>query len=314
MADGGLSTVMAELGVAPAELPRGPLWTGEVLAARPDTVEAAHLTMLRCGAQVVLSAAYQVSRASAAATGRDPLEGDRLLVEASRRAVAARDRWVAAGSGTAWVAASIGPYGATLADGSEYRGRYGVGREALAKFHRLRLAVLVEAQRSAATRVDAWWCETIPDGLEVEVLVDELGRAVAALVERRLPAPELIMTMTVRAGGRCPTGEPIVEALAPLLNGGFAVPSAVGVNCCAPADVAASLERLSAVTSLPLAAKPNLGGRWNPERGQFAPEGSSETSRLDHWLARGARLIGGCCGTGTAELAQLARRLVEPAP
>ena len=302
MADGGLSTVLAELGATPAGAqPSGErgwaLWTGEVLATRPATVEEAHVRMLRAGARVVLAAGYQVSRMGAVASGRRPEEGDELLVEATRRAVAARDAMRAHRPESAWVAASIGPYGAALADGSEYRGRYATGRRELAAFHRERLEVWTEAQRPRSTRADLWWCETIPDGTEVDVLADELDRAVAALGERGLPIPEIVVTMIVGSDGRCPTGEPVAEALAPFLGGGGPQPIAVGVNCCAPADVAVALERLSTVTRLPLVAKPNLGG-WDGDIGS-----------LRRWLDVGARLIGGCCGTGTAELANLARLL-----
>ena len=175
MADGGLSTVLAELGAAPSG-GGSALWTGEVLATRPAAIEEAHARMISAGARVVLAAGYQVSRMGAVASGRRPEAGDELLVEATRRAVTARNRMRAQRPGPAWVAASIGPYGAALADGSEYRGRYAIGRPDLAEFHRGRLEVWVEAQRQLSTRADVWWCETIPDGVEAEVLGDELGR------------------------------------------------------------------------------------------------------------------------------------------
>jgi homocysteine S-methyltransferase len=113
--------------------------------------------------------------------------------------------------------------------------------------------------------------------------------------------------MTVARTG-CPTGEPVDEALAPILGGGALKPIAVGVNCCAPADVTAALERLAGITRLPLVAKPNLGGAWNAADGRFDGAGPStpDPERLRRWLDVGARLIGGCCGTGTAELAELA--------
>ena len=334
MADGGLSTVLGELGAPPlgpgtlgagslgaeslgaASLGAGALGAGsalgpgEVLATRPTPVEEAHVRMLRAGAQVVLAAGYQVSRLAVVASGRRPEDADALLVEATRRAVAARDR-VGAHERSPWVAASIGPYGAALGDGSEYRGRYDIGRNELAEFHRERLEVWVEAQRHRSTRADVWWCETIPDGVEIMVLADGLADSLATLVERGLPAPEIVMTMTVGPDGRCPTGEPVGEALAPVLDAAAWAPVAVGVNCCDPADVADALERLSAVTPLPLVAKPNLGGVWDAAAGRFQRAGTftPDPERLRQWTDGRARLIGGCCGTGTAGLADLARRL-----
>ncbi len=320
MADGGLSTVLGELGAPPSGAGSSgagssgagsALWTGEVLATRPNIVEEAHGAMFGAGARVVLAAGYQVSRLSVAASGRRPEEADALLVEATRRAVIARDRSAVGRSGPGWVAASIGPYGAVLGDGSEYRGGYRIGWRELAGFHRERLEVWVEAQRHRSTRADVWWCETIPDGVEIMVLADGLAGALATLLERGLPAPEVVVTMTVGPDGRCPTGEPVAEALAPVLDAAAWAPVAVGVNCCDPADVADALERLSAVTPLPLVAKPNLGGVWDAAAGRFQRAGTftPDPERLRQWTDGRARLIGGCCGTGTAGLADLARLL-----
>jgi hypothetical protein len=75
---------------------------------------------------------------------------------------------VALPGGNALVAASVGPYGAYLADGSEYSGRYGLSRPQLADFHARRLAVLLESGPDLVA------CETIPCVLEAAAPADVL--------------------------------------------------------------------------------------------------------------------------------------------
>ncbi|MEZ5372843.1 MAG: homocysteine S-methyltransferase family protein [Microthrixaceae bacterium] len=296
MADGGLSTLLEAAGVRPT----GPMWTGEVLATRPEAVGAAHEAALAAGARVVLTAGYQISRRGAVASGRPEGVADRLLVEANRVALAARSRRRRDG----WVAASIGPFGAALADRSEYRGGYAATDDELRIFHRERLKVLAEAQHDPSTRVDLWWCETFPEGREIEGLADELLVTVGTLDADS--APELVVTMTVVADGRVPTGEPVDEALGPMLAADPNTPGgpvAVGVNCCGPGHVAPALQRLARATPLPLVAKPNLAGSLGPTDGLVAT-----------WLDLRARLVGGCCGTGAAELRALADELERHRP
>lgn len=349
VADGGLSTVLDQLGT-PAS---GPLWTGEVLASRPDQVRRAHRAMLDAGAQVILASGYQVSGRTALLSGRSAATADRLLVEANRLVREARDGWAANAetssaaspapisatatasvpaastasvsawcAGRAWVAASIGPFGAALADGSEYQGEYGLTVAALTAFHRERLDVLAAAQASPPTSVDVWWFETVPDPDEVAALVAGLAPVLAELDVARLPVPEVIVTMTVGRDGRVPTGAPIDEALAPMLRldpTDPARPVALGVNCCAPQDVAPALDRLAMSTDLPLVAKPNLSGTWDHVAGVFVgavSDGSSSAGHrpLEAWLDLGARLIGGCCGTGTFQLSRIAAQLANLGP
>src|SRR6202034_3272144 len=86
-----------------------------------------------------------------------------LLRRSVELAAAARDE---AGAAGLLVAASIGPYGAALADGSEYRGRYGLSVPALTRWHEPRLEIL------AAAGVDVLALETVPDVDEAEALVN----------------------------------------------------------------------------------------------------------------------------------------------
>ncbi|MER5731970.1 homocysteine S-methyltransferase [Streptomyces sp. NPDC002138] len=263
--DGGLGTRLADQG---CDLSGG-LWSARVLAEEPGQIEAAHTAYARAGAQVLITAAYQVGYEAFARHGYDRARTTALL----RDSVTLADRAARAVEHEVWVAASVGPYGATLADRSEYRGRYGLSVRELAAFHRPRIETLLEAG------ADVLALETVPDTDEAEALLSLLAGTGA----------RAWLSYTV-AAGRTRAGQPLSEAFALA-----AAPEviAVGVNCCAAADVLPALEAATSVTPKPLLAYPN---------------DTSGTAGwpLPAWRRAGARLIGGCCGVGPRQIAALA--------
>lgn len=187
------------------------------------------------------------------------------------------------------VAASVGPYGAALADGSEYRGRYGVSAATLRDFHAPRLELL------ASAAPDLLAVETIPDLDEAEVLVpllDALG----------VPA---WFSYSV-SGGETRAGQPLLAAYE-VLAGSTAVVAA-GVNCSAPAGVLTAVETAVSVTGKPTVAYPNRGEAWDARSHSWAGQGSFDPALATTWVEAGARLIGGCCRVGPADITQGGRR------
>ncbi len=283
--DGGLATLLEARG---HDLSAGGLWSARLLRDDPAAIEAAHREFLEAGAQVVTTASYQASFEGFAAVGLDRDDTVRLLrrsVECARRA---RDA-VAPG---AWVAASVGPYGAVLADGSEYRGDYALDVAALRAFHRPRLEVLV------GTGADVLAVETIPCLAEVEAVLAELdgtGR----------PA-WLSLTAT---GDRTRLGEPLAEAFA--MAADVAEVVAVGVNCLAPQDVPTAVALAARVA--PAVAYPNSGQGWDARRRRWTGESAFRSDDVRSWVAAGARLVGGCCRVGPDDIRALARAVAAPA-
>jgi homocysteine S-methyltransferase len=282
--DGGLATTLEAAGT---ELP-GPLWSAQALVSAPTAVEAAHRAFIDADAEVVLTASYQLSalglrRAGLAASDVDGLF--RRSVELARLAAEAAPHPV-------WVAGSLGPYGAALADGSEYTGRYDLAPGALHEFHAPRVDALL------AAGVDVVAFETVPAGAEVEVIAEVL----------RGTGRDAWVSVTVAGDGtRTPRGEPLSEALAPALEVDEVL--AVGVNCLPPHLVASALEELAIAgrRGRALLAKPNAGARWDPARQLWTREqGPADPAP---WVAAGAALVGGCCGTGPDDLAGLAAAL-----
>lgn len=286
--DGGLAT---ELEAQGHDL-TGELWSARLLDEEPEAIADAHRAFFEAGAQVAITATYQASYEGFAAAGFDREHAAKLMRRSVTLARNVRDE-IRPEDGL--VAASIGPFGAVLADGSEYRGDYGMSVEDLRAFHRPRLDTL------AMTGADLFAVETIPCLAEVEAVCVELaGNGHPAW-----------LSVTVR-DGRTAAGESLGEAFALADDVGEIV--AVGVNCCAPSDVLGALEIAREVTTKPLLAYPNSGQTWNAVSREWEGESRLELPLVGGWKRAGAKLIGGCCRVYPADIAQLAGALAEFTP
>lgn len=277
ISDGGLATELEARGHDLSD----PLWSARLLADAPEEIVAVHAAYFRAGAAIATTASYQASFDGFAARGFDRDRSAELLRRSVELARVAREENGAAGL---LVAASVGPYGAMLADGSEYRGRYGLSVEALRRWHRPRLETL------AAAGPDVLACETVPDADEAQALVDLVRTVgVPAWLSYTIDGP------TTRAG------QPLAEAFA--VAAGVDEIVAVGVNCCAPDDVLGAIE-IASTLGKPVIVYPNSGQRWDGH-------GWTGTSRFSaglvrQWIAAGARIVGGCCRVGPTDIADIA--------
>ena len=286
--DGGLSTELERAGHDVSSA----LWSARLLRDDPDAVLAVHGAFFAAGAQVATTASYQASFPGFTAAGIGAAEARRLLQRSVALAAQARDR-----AGGGWVAASVGPYGAVLADGSEYTGAYAgaLGVAGLRAFHRPRLEVL------AAAGPDVLACETLPAAAEVEALLGALdGLGVPAWIS---------LTTVLGPSGEVLTrlGEPAEEVFA-LLRGVDGV-LAVGVNCTAPAGVAAAVEVAARASGKPVVAYPDSGEVWDAAARRWTGSPDPATADALAWAAAGARLVAGCCRVGPAQVAQIAAAL-----
>ncbi len=283
--DGGLSTELEAQGHDVSSA----LWSARLLRDDPAAVVAAHAAFAAAGAQVVTTASYQASvEGFATAFGLDRAGALALI----RRSVElARE-----GAPEAWVAGSVGPYGAALADGSEYTGAYvdEVGVRALREFHRPRMAALAEAG------ADVLALETIPAAAEAEALLIEA---------EDLGVPVWLSLTTVRdAAGlaRARRGELAADVFA--MAADVDVVLAVGVNCTAPADVRAGVAA-AATSGRPVVVYPNSGEGWDATARRWTGTGGVDPAAVPSWVAAGARLVGGCCRIGPSDIRRLAAAL-----
>lgn len=282
--DGGLGT---ELGATGCDV-TGTLWSGQLLLDEPAVVEAVHARFFAAGAQVATTASYQLSFDGLASIGVDRAGAEALFRRSVAVASAARDS--APHPEASWIAASVGPYGAALADGSEFRGDYGLSVTELRAWHRPRLAVLGEAG------ADVLALETIPCLAEAEALLAELDGT-------GLPC---WLSLTCASATTTRAGEPVREAFAMARD--VAEVIAVGVNCLPPGD-ARELVPVAATSGKPVVVYPNSGEQWDAVAKAWLGDGSELVGDVSGWLADGARLVGGCCRVRPAEIAAIAERL-----
>jgi homocysteine S-methyltransferase len=284
--DGGLSNALTGRGHDLSDA----LWTARLLRDAPGEIAAVHRAYYAAGAGVATTASYQASVEGFERAGLDRAEAERLVVRSVTLAREVRDELAVDGRARL-VAASVGPYGAVLADGSEYRGRYGLPANRLRDFHLPRVELL------ASAGPDLLAVETIPDADEAEVLV-------GVLAEVGLPA---WLSYSVD-GPRTRAGQPLDAAYA-ILEGPHLV--AAGVNCCRPDDVLPALEVARRVTGLPGVAYPNSGQGWDNRTHTWTGDTAYDVALAPRWVAAGATYVGGCCQVGPRDIAAVAA-LVSP--
>ena len=279
--DGGLSTALAERGTDVGGL----LWTGELLLSNPDAIVQAHKDFVDAGADIIITGSYQVSFEGGRALGWS----DEDVITALRNSTTAAR--MAAAEGTL-VAASIGPYGAMLADGSEFRGNPGVPASTFRDFHARRLDVLLE------TEPDLLAIETQPELTEIDVIL--------SLLAERSPEMPFWVSCTVKQPGLIAGGAPFAEVAARVAESDSAI--AVGINCSTVEVIAPTLS--TAVDVLPFVVYPNLGQEWDSATDSWiGHKHEVTTEQIAEWVALGARIVGGCCGNGPSDISGLRQQV-----
>ena len=296
VSDGGLATELEARGYDLSD----DLWSARLLVDAPLEIAAVHAAFFRAGAVFATTASYQASFDGFAQRGIGAGDVARLLRRSVELAKVARDEVGGVGvlpsqaggppasRGGRWVAASVGPYGAALANGEEYVGRYGLSVKELMRWHRPRLEVLADAEP------DVLAVETVPDADEAEALV-------ALVHEFGVPAwlSYTIDGQTTRAG------QPLADAFA--VAAGVPEIVAVGVNCCAPADVEDAIRVARDVTDKPVVVYPNSGEDWDGDRRTWIGRPRWSAELAPQWVAAGASIIGGCCRVRPDDIAALTR-------
>jgi S-methylmethionine-dependent homocysteine/selenocysteine methylase len=284
--DGGLSTELEARGHDVSSA----LWSARLLRDDPAAIAAAHAAFAAAGAQVATTASYQATIEGFGAAGVNADEARKLI--ASSVALARE------GQGAGWVAGSVGPYGAMLADGSEYTGGYVEAMTVadLRRFHRPRMELLAEAG------ADVLACETVPAAAEAEALIteaDELGIPVW-----------LSLTTVIDDDGvaRTRRGERAADVFA--MAAGVAEVIAVGVNCTAPAAIGPTVAAAS-IAGKPVVVYPNSGEGWDAAARRWTGAPGISTDDVPQWIDAGARLVGGCCRVQPGHIAAIAAAVLR---
>jgi len=272
--DGGLSTALESQGL----VIDGAMWTGELLLTNPEAVTVAHRSFVDAGSDIIITGSYQLSFEGGRRVGWTDDDVERALRNSTTAArLAANDDTL--------VAASIGPFGAHLNDGSEFRGNYGVADSVIRDFHDRRLDILLD------TEPDLLALETMPDLAEVRVLLE--------LIESKSADMPFWVSFTVSEPGTISGGGTFAEACA--LVEGYANAMAVGINCSPLSVITPTLSGIE--TDLPFIVYPNAGQTWDSDAMDWVGEPQFATEQhIQEWVKRGARMVGGCCGYGPADI------------
>jgi homocysteine S-methyltransferase len=292
--DGGLATELERRGADLSD----ELWSARLLAENPDLIRQVHLDYYWAGADCGTSASYQATIPGFIRRGMTENQAVDLLRLSVRLVREARDAFWAVSANhhsrlRPLVAASVGPYGAYLADGSEYTGRYDLDENGLIDFHRRRWQLLIDAGP------DLLACETIPSFVE--------ARALARLLDET-PDQFAWFSFSCLDGVHISDGTPIADC-GQFLAGRRQV-AAIGINCTPPRFIPNLIRAVSAVTDKPIVVYPNSGEVYDPVAkcwlGESVPAEFGTYSR--EWRKLGAALIGGCCRTTPAHIRQISDR------
>ncbi len=292
--DGGMATELERRGCDIS----GPLWSAHVLDQSPATIAAVHLDYLRAGADCISTASYQVSAHGYRELTPDSAEAARRAERALRQSVEiaeqARALYALENPRRVWIAASLGPYGAALHNGAEYHGRYAIAFDDLVAFHAERLAILAD------TNAGLLAFETIPSLDEAQAILHAL---------EPYPALTAWVSFTCRDAAHVAHGEPLRDCARALAVSPQV--AAIGINCTAPSLITPLIieSRFGHSDRKPTIVYPNSGETWDPATRNWRGHADSTQFGLlaREWFRAGAQAIGGCCRTGPAHIAAVAR-------
>lgn len=291
--DGSMSTALEALG---CDL-NDSLWTAKALAEQPELIRQVHLGYFRAGADCGITASYQATIPGLTAKGYSRQEAEDCIARSVELFREARESWWAqegreSGRAMPLCLGAVGPYGAYLADGSEYRGNYGVSDDVLRDFHRRRMELLWQAG------ADLLLIETQPSLSEAKVelsIAEELGA-------------EAWVSFSCRDGSRIQEGDRIRDCAAELEQT-YPRLRMVGVNCTPPQFVEHLIGEIKAGCHLPVAVYPNSGETYDPGTKTWhgSRDGLAFGDYARRWMRAGANAVGGCCRTVDSHVREVVR-------
>ena len=272
------------------------LWSAKILLEQPEAIKLLHYDYFKAGADCAITASYQATIEGFMKRGSNKSEAIDLIKKSVQLAVEARDEFWSdesnrVGRAKPFVAASVGPYGAFLADGSEYRGDYGLTEKELMDFHRPRMKALTEAG------ADILACETIPTPIEARALVKLLGE---------FQSVHAWISFSCRDEAHVCEGEKLEECIRHVEASPFV--DAVGINCTSPKYIPSLIREAKKATNKPVLVYPNSGETYDASRNDWDghPVYTSFGEEAKVWYEAGARLIGGCCRTTPEDIRVIA--------
>ena len=282
--DGAMSTPLERLGADT----NNDLWTAKALIDNEELVYEVHKMYFEAGADLIITDTYQAFEK----VGYSEKEARNLIKKAVKIAQKARDDYENKTGKHNYIAGTIGPYGAYLANGSEYRGDYELSVEEYQQFHLPRIEELVNAE------VDILAIETQPK-------LDEV-LAILELLKEKYPQQKVYVSYTLSDDDTISDGTPLPRAIHALED--YSQVIAVGINCVKLELVEPALKNMKEITDKHLIVYPNSSAVYNPKSKTWSQTKTSATFEelIPNWYEAGARIIGGCCTTGPKEIKAVA--------
>lgn len=272
------------------------LWSAKILAEKPEMIEKVHYDYFCAGADCAITSSYQATINGFIEKGFSESESISLIKRSVQIAKKARDDFWKYPENrknrpTPLIAGSVGPYGAYLADGSEYRGDYNITEEELIEFHRPRIKILVEEG------VDILACETLPNLIEAKAIVKLL---------KEFPNIYCWMSFSCKSSSKISDGT-LISDCAKYLDNCDQV-AAIGLNCTAPQYVQSLITEIEKNSKKPIVVYPNSGEDYDADSKTWHGHSSSESycCNAKGWFDKGAKLIGGCCRTTPEDIKAIA--------
>ncbi|MDO4903069.1 MAG: homocysteine S-methyltransferase [Limosilactobacillus sp.] len=289
--DGSMSTPLEQAGADT----NSDLWTAKALIDSPQLVYQVHMDYFKSGADLSITDTYQTNVPAFVRHGLSENDAKELIKKAVRLATQARDDYEKESGKHNFVAGGIGPYGAYLADGSEYRGDYDLSDEELKAFHRPRLEAIVEEG------VDCLAVETQPQLKEVLAFLD--------LLKEVAPEVPAFISFSLKDKDHISDGTPLKDAVATVKDNPQVF--SVGVNCMQPELTVPAVEAIKDVTDKAIIVYPNSGATYDPSIKQWTfKEGQPHIEdRVQSWIDAGATIVGGCCTIVPSDIKKMAEVL-----
>jgi homocysteine S-methyltransferase len=288
--DGGLSNVLESFGCNLNH----ELWVANLLDKNPEAIIDTHLAYLNAGAQIISTASYQATIPGFMKLGFTRIESELLILKSVDLARIAINQYCTKykGQNKPLLAGSVGPYGAYLADGSEYRGDYNVSKKNLLEFHLKRIQLL------DTSNCDFIALETIPSFFETQVL---------STILKTIKTPSWI-SFSCKDNYHLSDGTTLKKAASLLKNH----PSifAIGVNCTAPKYISSLIQELKSIKSdKKIIVYPNTGDSYNVQSKTWVKNSNPKyfTAMSKEWFLLGSDIVGGCCQIGPSHIKSLVK-------
>ncbi len=290
--DGGLSNALEGQGL---ELDH-PLWSARLLDSNPEAIVQAHLAYLEAGARCIITSSYQATIPGFLNSGYSQKQAETLILKTVELAERAIGIFLSNHEvpNKPLIAASIGPYGAYLADGSEYHGKYAISSDDLRSFHLGRMKML------ARSNADFFACETIPSYQEAKVLAEIL---------ESINKPAWV-SFTCQNEQQLRDGTTIEKCISLFSNHDNVF--AIGINCTAPEYISGLIKRITILSAdKKVLVYPNSGELYDAQTKTWCTtsEPASFSQLAQEWISLGADIIGGCCRIGPTHIQSLYKEL-----